>query len=140
MSNIENIRGIGDNTAIDHAQIVTDRLRLDYAETFDNVAKALAAGREKLGPVKSDEKAIELGAIIKNLRDFDKRLEAFREAEKQPYMRAEQAVDNVFFGERDKIAKRKKGDRSVKPGLADELQAEIDAWQNEKIEIGRAHV
>ena len=131
MSNIET-RGIGDNIGVDQAQIVTTRLALDYAETVSGVATILNTAREQPKVVDSDQTAVQLGAVIKQLRDLDKRVEAFRVAEKQPYLRAEQGVDTFFFDLRDKLAKRNKNDRAAKPGAADVLQNRIDAYQDQK--------
>jgi hypothetical protein len=136
-----NDRGIGDNLQnIDQAQIVADRLGLDYFESIKRLNELLEDARQLPVKVSSDDMAVSLGAVIKNLRDQDKKLEGFREAEKQPFLRGCDAVDNFFFGLRDKIARRKKGDRSVKPGAIDVLQARIDAWQDEKNAIERARL
>ena len=131
MSNIET-RGIGDNIGVDQAQIVTTRLALDYAETVSGVDTILNTAREQPKVVDSDQTAVQLGAVIKQLRDLDKRVEAFRVAEKQPYLRAEQGVDTFFFDLRDKLAKRNKNDRAAKPGAADVLQNRIDTYQDQK--------
>jgi hypothetical protein len=132
---------VGDNLGVDQAQIVNDRLSLDYAES----AKTLQQLRSEAAVLKgvkvtSDEEAVARGSVIKQFRDLDNRLEAFREAEKQPFLRGGNAVDNFFFDMRDQIARRKKGDRSVKPGDADILQADIDEWQNAKIAAERARL
>jgi len=123
---------VGDNQGVDQAQIVNDRLALDYHQSVKNLDTSLAGMQEMPEIVSSDADALMIGALIKNLRDQDNRLEAFREAEKQPFLRGGNAVDNFFHSLRDKIARRKKGDRSVKPGAIDILQGRIDVWQEQK--------
>jgi hypothetical protein len=142
MTDISNPRAVvGDNIGVDQAEIVNSRLAQDYAES----AKALSELRAEAAPLKetkctSDNEAVERGGVIKRFRDLDKRLEAFREAEKQPFLRGGNAVDSFFFAMRDLIGKRNKNDRSVKPGDADILQATIDDFQQEKINKERARL
>src|SRR6516165_5624756 len=119
---------VGDNQGVDQAQIVNDRLALDYHQSVKNLDTSLAGMKEMPEIVSSDADALMIGALIKNLRDQDNRLEAFRESEKQPFLRGGNAVDNFFHSLRDKIARRKRGDRSVKPGAIDILQGRIDVW------------
>jgi len=131
MSNVET-RGIGDNVNVDQAKIVTNRLELDYAESVKRVHKLCDEALAQPDVVLSDQTALQLGALIKRIRDHDRKLEAFRVAEKDPYLRAEQGVDTFFFSLRDLLTRRNKNDRAVKPGAADDLQARIDRWQDEK--------
>jgi hypothetical protein len=141
MSEALNPRAVpGDNQAPDHAQIVNDRLSDDYREAVKNVDDLLNEARTMPNEVNSDPEALTLGALIKRLRDADTRLESFREAEKQPYLRGGNAVDNFFHALRDKIARRRKGDRSVRPGAIDILQSRIDVWQEQKIAAERARL
>lgn len=141
MSNTDtDTRGIGDNVNIDQGQIVNDRLVIDYAEQRKTLDELLAEAAKRTPAVKSDDEAVARGSLIKRFRDLDGRLESHREAEKNPYYRACNAVDNFFFSMRDIIGKRKKNDRSVKPGITDIMQGEIDDWQNEKIAIEAARL
>ena len=135
-----NPRGIGDNVDVDHAQIVNDRLANDYWQAVKNVDELLNEARTMPEEVNSDPEALILGSVIKKLRDADTRLEAFREAEKQPYLRGGNAVDNFFHALRDKITQRRKGDRSVRPGAMDILQSRINVWQEKKIAAERARL
>jgi hypothetical protein len=133
MSDVNPRAVVGDNIGVDQAEIVNNRLGQDYAES----AKTLAELRAEAAPLKeikvtSDDEAVERGGLIKRFRDLDKRLEAFRESEKQPFLRGGNAVDSFFFAMRDLIGKRNKNDRSVKPGDADILQSTIDVFQAEK--------
>ena len=131
---------VGDNQGVDQAQIVNERLALDYHQSIENLDGLLNDFGGSIETVNSDADALNLGALIKNLRDLDSRLEAYREAEKQPFLRGGNAVDTFFFGHRDKIARRKKGDRSVKPGAIDILQGRIDLWQEKKRAAERARL
>lgn len=140
MTNLNPRAVVGDNQGVDQAQIVADRLSLDYAESVNQTEALLREAARQPNVVDSDAVAVSLGSIIKQLRDTDNRLEAFREAEKMPYLRGGNAVDNFFHSIRDKIARRKKGDRSVKPGAIDILQTRIDDWQNQKIAAERARL
>lgn len=133
MTNIEPTRGIGDNVDIDQGQIVTDRLGLDYAQQKKTLDELLAEAAKRTVKVSSDDMAVERGSLIKRFGDLDKRLESHREAEKNPYWRACNAVDNFFFAMRDIIGKRDKKNRAAKPGITDIMQGEIDEWQNFKI-------
>ena len=139
MTNIDT-RGIGDNIDVDQAQIVTDRLALAYGEQRKTLNELMAEASRRTPAVASDDEALARGSLKKKFGDLDKRLESHREAEKQPFLRGGNAVDNFFFAMRDIIAKRNKNDRSVKPGICDILQSEIDVWQNEKIAKERARL
>jgi hypothetical protein len=123
---------IGDNQDVDQAQIVSDRLTALYFQSIQSVDELLGKMPSMPEKVRSDADALMLGALIKQLRDQDNKLEAFRESEKQPFLRGGNAVDNFFHSLRDKIARRKRGDRSVKPGAIDILQGRIDDWQTAK--------
>ena len=133
-------RGLGDNQNVDQAQLVTDRLALDYFESVKSAKELISEGDKNDLPVTSDDSALFLGAIIKQLRDRDNLLEAQREAEKQPFLRGGNAVDSFFFSVRDLIARRKGAARTAKPGMIDRLQARIDAWQEAKIAAERARL
>lgn len=128
-----NTRGIGDNIDTDVAQTVTDRLTDAFREQRKTLDELLAEATKRIPDVKSDDEAVARGALIKRFNDLDKRLESHREAEKNPYLRGGNAVDNFFNAMRDIIGKRNKKDRSVKPGITDVMQGEIDEWQNFKI-------
>ena len=122
---------LGDNQP-DPAQAVADRLARDYVDTFLETDRLGDEAGQMPELVTSDDTALRLGAMIKRMKDHDATLESFREAEKLPFLRGGNAVDNTFFVQRDKLARRRKGDRSVKPGWIDILQARIDNWQAQK--------
>jgi hypothetical protein len=141
MSDVNNPRAVvGDNIGVDHAEIVNSRLTDDYRESVKSVDELLDEARKLPKEVTSDPEAVTFGGVIKRLRDVDTRLEAFREAEKQPFLRGGNAVDSFFHSLRDKIARRRKGDRSVNPGAIDILQSRIDTWQDKKIAEERARL
>src|SRR6516164_9943497 len=131
---------IGDNQDVDQAQIVSDRLTALYFQSVQSIDELLGKVPSMPEKVSSDADALMLGALIKQLRDQDNKLEAFRESEKQPFLRGGNAVDNFFHSLRDKIARRKRGDRSVKPGAIDILQGRIDVWQEQKRLAERARL
>lgn len=119
---------IGDNLGLDQAQVVTERLALDYSESVRNVDRLLGEANSMTDNVTSEPEALAIGGVIKRLGDLDKRLEAFREAEKQVFLRGGNAVDSFFFAQRDKL-RRRPGNRSAKLGAADILQAKINIWR-----------
>lgn len=127
MSLTDNPRAVaGDNQSPAYAQRVTEQMAREYAALVDSVEAMLAKAAAAPADVDSDETALAVGAIVKEIRDTDRRAEAYRMAEKEPHLRAEQAVDQFFFELRDKLAKRNRNDRSARAGAADILQARID--------------
>jgi hypothetical protein len=140
LTNLNPRASIGDNQGVDQAQIVADRLAIDYGQSVENVEQLLADAEKLPTIVDSDNTALLLGATIKQLRDLDTRLESHRESEKQPYLRAGNAVDNFFHSLRDRIVRRRKNDRSVKPGAIDILQDRINIWQDAKIAEEKARL
>lgn len=126
------------NEAPDYAKQVTDRIAGEYiglTTTFDALE---VESRSLPTVVTSDEDALMIGALIKRLRDLDRRAEAVRELEKEPYLRGGNAVDAFFNGLRDRIAKRNRNDRKAKDGIADSLQNRINIYQEEKAAAERA--
>lgn len=130
----------GSNQAPDYAQQVTNRLAAEYAETVSTLEGLLAEAEAMPRGVKSDQEALLRGTLIKRMRDVDSRLEGVRVLEGEPYLRGKNAVDSFFFGLRDRIGKRNKNDRAAKAGATDVLQADINAYQNEKIAAENARL
>jgi len=129
----ENPRAVvGDNQAPDYARRVTDQMERDYAAFCESVTALLDRAREAPHDVTTDEEAVALGGIVKELRDAFRRGDAYRTAEKEPFLRSEQAVDAFFFAQMEKLARRNPRDRSQKPGAADILQARIDSYLEAK--------
>lgn len=130
MSIAENPRAVvGDNRAPETAARVTEMLERDYGELVKSVTTLMDEARQAPSDVDGQETALKLGGIIKRLKDADKRVEGFREAEKEPHLRAGNAVDQFFHALRDKLARRQKGN---KPGAIDILQARVDDWLERK--------
>ena len=133
MSNAENPRAVvGSNQAPDYAQRVTEQMAADYSALVSSVTELLTEARGMPAEVTTDEEALSTGALIKKLADADKRAEAYRTAEGEPYLRGKNAVDQWFFALRDKLGRRNKNDRSAKPGAIDILQARVSAYLERK--------
>jgi len=135
MSNfgLDNPRAVvGDNQAPDYAREVTDSMARDYAALSTSITELLDRARDAPKEVETDESAIALGVIVKDLRDAFARADAYRTAEKEPFLRRAQAVDAFFFGQMEKCRRRNPRDRSEKPGAADILQARIDDFLERK--------
>jgi len=126
------------NEAPDYAKQVTDRIAGEYIGLTNTFDELVAESAKLPGDVASDSDALMIGALIKRLRDLDRRAESVRELEKEPYLRGGNAVDAFFNGLRDKIAKRNRNDRKAKNGVADDLQSRIDVWQERKAAEERA--
>lgn len=129
----ENPRAVvGSNQAPDYAKRVTEQMARDYSALLESVDTLLAKAREAPNEATTEQDALTLGAIVKEIRDADKRAEAYRTAEKEPHLRAEQAVDQFFFAIRDKLARRNPRDRTQRAGAADILQARINDFLERK--------
>lgn len=119
----------------DYAAEVVSRLSKDYAELRQSVAGVLARLRD-LPKVIEDEPTLDAYAsVIKDARDLNKRLDAYHDAEKTPYLRAGQGVDQFFFGEMERLARRKKGDPAGGVDIAD---ARVDDYMQKKLAAERA--
>ena len=121
---------IGHNKGPDAAKMVAEALERDYAETVKNVSDLLDQARDLPKEIGDDEQMGAVAKIIRGLRDTTSRLTAFHKAEKEPHLRAGQAVDSFFFSLIDKCARR---DRKNKPGAADVLQARLDDYNQRKL-------
>lgn len=127
----ENPRAVvGSNQAAEHGVLVAEQMRRDYAELEETVAAQLEEARNLPVEVNDDETMGIFAKLIKRLRDTAKRAEAFHAAEKEPHLRAGQAVDSFFFALIDKCARR---DRKNKPGAADILGARLDDYNQRKL-------
>lgn len=124
----------GHNDAPDFAQMETERLSRDYAELLDTASTLLAEAAALPERVEDDAMALTFGAVVKRIRDLDKRMESHREAEKAPHLRASNAIDQFFFHERDRLGRRAPRDR---PGAADILNARIGDHQQRKLAAER---
>lgn len=125
---------IGHNIAPDYAEDVARRLQGDYAALVDGSADLIAEARTLPPVINNDAELTPHATLIERMRDTASRIEAFRVVEKEPHLRAEQAVDQFFFGLFEKLSRRRKTD---KPGVADILQARVNDYMNRKLEEER---
>lgn len=125
---------IGHNVAPDYAATITDRLEQDYAELTKGAQALLEEARLLPKEITSDAEMGPHATLIERMRDTSARIESFRVVEKEPHLRAEQAVDQFFFGWFEKLARRKKTD---KPGAADILQARVNDYMQRKLDAER---
>lgn len=135
MSDIENPRAtIGDNNPPDQAQIVIERLTSEYAGVVTQVDEALERARHHPKIIENDTVLGEVATTVKALRDVNVVCDSHHEAEKQPYLRAGQAVDQFFFSLMERLGRRSKTGR---PGAIDILMARINDYQTRKLEAER---
>lgn len=120
---------MGHNQAPDYAKIVSDELTRDYAEMIKTLTGYLEEARKLPRKIDSDEAMQPFADLIKKIRDLKKRLESHREAEKEPYFRKGQAVDQFFFGLSGKLGRRNKTDNA---GAEDILNAICEDWLDRK--------
>jgi dTMP kinase len=123
---------IGSNQAPDYAREITDQMARDYAELVEQIDSLLEEARGLPPQVGTEEEATTTGLVVKQIRDAYKRANAYRESEKQPFLRRSEAIDAFFFGQMERCARRNPRDRSQKPGAADVLQARIDDFLERK--------
>lgn len=87
---------IGDNVGAPYAEGVAERLALDYSELIDNADSALGAAKTLPEIVNGSDDVAPIGDMVKKLRDIAARAESHRKAEKEPYLRAGDAVFAFF--------------------------------------------
>ncbi len=127
----ERIGGNLSNDAPDYARLEVERLSNEYAilqtETVPNL---LAEFGEIPETIPDDDVKGRVTSLIKRMRDATRRIDSFREVEKQPHYRRGQGVDQFFFALWDKIAKR---DRTGRDGAADILQRRLTDYDTRKL-------
>ena len=133
MSMAENPRAVaGSNQSPEYARRITEQMERDYKALMDGVDVLLERARQQPREVDSEATATAMGLVVKELREADRRAEAYRLSEKEPHKAAADAVDAFFFAVREKLQRRNPRDRSQKPGAADILQARIDDYLERK--------
>ena len=115
----------GDNVP-DFAKTETDRLALDYDPLATSVAQLLAQAKAEIpAEVADDEGLAIVNRFVVKLRDMRGSVVAQHKPEKEPHLRRGEAVDQFFFGMRDRLLKAEKvtaarGDAYNQKRLADE--------------------
>lgn len=123
---------MGDNTANapDYAKDEVERLQRDYGELVKTVDSLTAEAEVIPEAIPDDDVKGTVVDLIKRIRDAKVRVEAFHMAEKQPFLRRGQGVDQFFFGVWDRLMKRAKNNRD---GIADVLLARLTAYDVRKL-------
>lgn len=125
---------IGHNVSPDYAATIADRLGEDYAELVNGVRKLLDEARTMPPAINSDTEMAPVASLIERMRDTASRIKTFHTTEKEPHLRAGQAVDQFFFGWWEKLARRKTTDKA---GAADILQARVNDYMQRKLDAER---
>jgi hypothetical protein len=115
---------IGDNNP-ESLAIVEDMLRRlhgDYEALKESAASLIASGMQLDFEISNELELTGISNVIVAMRDTMSRAEAHRVAEKQPYLRGGQAVDEFFNKIKDDITK-----------IGIPLKKRVDAWQNKKL-------
>lgn len=87
---------------------ITEALASDYAAAEDRTKELLDQARA-LPTTVTDEAAVEaFSLVIRSLRDHTATVEAYRKAEKEPYLRGGQAVDGWFGNIAERLGKAMK--------------------------------
>lgn len=122
MNEVTNPRAVvGDNRPLDYAEQTLGRLTTDYGELSKTTADLLETARS-LGETVENERELEgFSNVIVRLRDTSARAEAIRVDEKNPHLRAGQAIDGFFNSIRERLIKA----QAV-------LQRRVDAYQERK--------
>jgi hypothetical protein len=131
---------IGGNAPPDWAKQTTDRLADEYQGLTRALAELVVEVQNQPRQVESDEQALRAGALIKRLRDLRERLENTRAVEKEPHLRAGNAIDAFFNGLKKTIAAETPNERRTAPGYIDQLQARINEHQDRKAAVERARL
>lgn len=136
----ENPRAIvGGNAPPDHGALAAERMNEEYGDLKKTVDELLAEALPLIGSkekniapvyVTDDATMGDFAKLVKRLRDVAVQLASHHKREKEPYLRAGQAVDRFFFGLHELCTRR---NRTDKPGAADILQARIDDFMQRKL-------
>lgn len=120
----------GHNEAPDYARLITDEMQKTYLAEFELSAALRAEARNLPAECNDEDTAGKYAALIKRIRDHAKVLTSHHDKEKLPFKIKAEAIDSVFFGEVDKLARR---DKKNQAGAADVLYARYDDFQQRKL-------
>lgn len=103
---VENPRAVmGGNAPPDWAQIITDKMALEYSEIAAEALVLLDRAREMPITVTTEEELAAITKLVVEMRDLRMRAIAFHKKEKEYWLRSGEGVDNYFFGIRDRMIK-----------------------------------
>lgn len=109
MTEADNPRAVlGANNPPPEARAVTDRMALDYAALTPSTAALLERARGLPETVEDETTHGLFGSLIVDLRDAERAAESHRQKEKDPYLRAGEAVDGFFKGFIERMEKARK--------------------------------
>lgn len=121
----------------DYAKQESERLARDYVNLTATCEELLKEAHNAPKEVNDDATAGVLSDLIVRIRSFDRRVEGIREAEKEPFLRRGNAVQQFFMTIRLKLARDKKTDPA---GASDILHARVHDWNERKLAAERARL
>src|SRR5262245_274743 len=133
----------GDNRPPEYAKEVTERMAADYAALAETITLQLTEARKLPDAVEDEGDLAKFSDVVVRLRDSAARAESSRVAEKEPYLRAGQAVDGFFKGLMDRANKgcavltRKVNDYQLRKLAEERLKREREKAQAERQEQAR---
>lgn len=124
MARNDNSTVIGTNLPRDvDTSPITEALARDYAAAEDRTRELLDQARALPTTVTSEGEVERFSIIVRLMRDHDQTVEAYRKAEKEPYLRGGQAVDGWFNNIAERLGKAMKL-----------LHARVNDFQQAKLE------
>src|SRR6266581_4168891 len=127
-------KSLMNNELPDYAAEVTARLRKDYARLLESVSDVLQRLRELPKDITDESTLSAYATPITEACDLRKRLIAYHDAEKAPFLRGGQGCDQFFFGEIAKLGRR--GNREP-AGAIDIAEARVDDFMQRKLTAER---
>lgn len=112
------------------AATVSGFLADEYKQWPITVAELLDEARALPAVIEDDATKAKVTTLMKRLRDTAAKIDKIHTAEKEPYLRGGQAVDQFCFGLIGKLAKRATRDN---PGAYDILQRGLTDYDNKKL-------